>query len=283
MKNLIKISFLLLIIGGLFNSCDKLESTNGYYFNDTLSVTNNDTTQNSDTITNVKKVLLVDFTGIRCVNCPEAHEIIHQIQSLHPGQVVPIAFHVTNLARPSGDYVTNLRTDEGNEIASTFDITEIPIGLIDAFDKTQLKQRTQWAAIVDTCVTQKANVGLKIEYSLSDSTLNVNITMKSFKNLDNDPTLCVYLLEDSIITRQSADNDSGYIENYVQMNVFRKALTNVWGEQVSGLKNSGSQTTIKYSTTLSSKYNPNHCKVVAFLKNNSNFVINSQLTPYVTK
>lgn len=283
MKNIIKISFLLLIIGGLFFSCDKLEPTNGYYFSDTVSVNNNDTTTNSDSITNVKKVLLIDFTGIRCVNCPEAHEIIHQIQSIHPGQVVPVAFHVTLLAHPSGDYVTDLRTDEGNEIATTFDISEIPVGLIDAFDKTQLKQRTEWAAIVDTCVDKEPEAGLKIEYSLSDSTLKLNVTLKSFKDLDNDPLLCVYLLEDSIITRQRADNDSGYIENYVQMNVFRKSVTNVWGEQVSGLTNSDSQITMRYTTTLSSEYNPNHCKIVAFLKNNSNFVINSQVTPYVTE
>lgn len=282
MKKIIKILFLLSIISGLFYSCDRLEPTNGYYFSDTVSVNNNDTTQNTDSITKIKKVLLVDFTAIKCVNCPEAHEIIKQIETIHPGQVVPIAFHVTNLARPSGDYVTDLRTDEGNEIATTFDIFETPVGMIDAFDKNQIKQRSEWAAIVDSCINNEAEVGLKIQYSLSDNKLNVNVTMKSFQNLNNNPLLCVYLLEDSIITRQ-ASNDSGYIENYVQMNVFRKSITNVWGEQVSGLTNSGKEITMKYTTTLSDKYKPNHCKIVAFLKNSSNFVINSQVTSYVTE
>ncbi len=282
MKKIIKILFLLSIISGLFYSCDRLEPTNGYYFSDTVSVNNNDTTQNTDSITKIKKVLLVDFTAIKCVNCPEAHEIIKQIETIHQGQVVPIAFHVTNLARPSGDYVTDLRTDEGNEIATTFDIFETPVGMIDAFDKNQIKQRSEWAAIVDSCINNEAEVGLKIQYSLSDNKLNVNVTMKSFQNLNNNPLLCVYLLEDSIITRQ-ASNDSGYIENYVQMNVFRKSITNVWGEQVSGLTNSGKEITMKYTTTLSDKYKPNHCKIVAFLKNSSNFVINSQVTSYVTE
>lgn len=265
------------------NSCDQItKMPNSNYYTEETNINNNaDTT--SDSV--LRKALLIDFTGIRCVNCPEAHEIIKQIKTLHPERIVAIAFHGTSLAYPIAPYTTDLRTNEGNDIISTFGINAIPVGLINSFDKTTLLERQNWAATVDTSLEQKASVDLKIYYMYNSSNreLKTIVIMKALKDFTSDNLLSVYLLEDSIITRQATIEDPGYIENYTQLNVFRRAITNVWGEQISGFSHKGDVVTKEFVVKLDSNWNENNCKIVAFMRNNTNFVLNVEQSNYVTQ
>jgi len=281
MKNFL--SFIIILSSIIFiSSCDQIKKMdNTDYYVEGVSINNN--TQNTDSVS--RKTLLIDFTGIRCVNCPEAHEIINQIKTLHPNRVVAIAFHGTSLAYPIAPYKINLRTDEGNDVISTFGINAIPTGLINNFDKTKLQERQTWAATVDTSLEQNPSVEIKTFYcyNSSERELKTIILVRALKNMPDQNILSVYLLEDSIITRQATVEEPGYIENYVQLNVFRKGITNVWGEQVSGLSKTGDVITKEYSIILDTSWNENNCKIVAFLRNNSNFVLNAEESQYITK
>ena len=47
-----------------------------------------------DSTTIIKKVLIEDFTGFRCKNCPEAATELHAIEGLYEGKIVGIGIHV---------------------------------------------------------------------------------------------------------------------------------------------------------------------------------------------
>lgn len=277
--NIIVIFLFLLYI----SSCDQISKKpdSNYYVEGTNINTNLDTTGDSV----LRKALIIDFTGIRCVNCPDAHDIIKQIKTLHPGRIVAVAIHGTSLAYPIPPYKTDLRTTQGNDIINTFGINSIPVGLINSFDKTKLLQRELWAATIDTSLEQKAKVDLKIYnmFNSSNRELKTIVIIKALKDLNSDNLLSVYLLEDSIITRQATVEEPGYIDNYVQLNVFRSSITNVWGEQVSGLTHKGDVVTKEFITQLDTNWNENNCKIVAFIRNNSNFVLNAEQSNYVTQ
>ncbi len=258
----------------LFYSCDKIEPTNGsyYYIADTLSANNGEEPQDSV----IKKVLLIDFTGIRCVNCPNAHETIHQLQNVYPGKIVPVAIHGTSLAYPISPFVTDLRTEDGNTIINTFGINAIPVGLVDYFDKEHLTQLTAWADEVDAVINKQPKVGLKIENTVNteDSVINISVEITAMQKFTETAKLFVYILEDSIITKQ--ESEDGIIDNYVQLNVFRDAVSDVWGDNIfaSGVDSADVENK-NFSVNISSKWNVNNCKIVTFVADNSNKVLNA--------
>ena len=62
-----------------------------------------------------KTVLIKDFTGARCVNCPEAAEYAHELQHrLGEDRIFIMSVHAGFLAQPLGQF-PNFLTDEGTE------------------------------------------------------------------------------------------------------------------------------------------------------------------------
>ena len=69
------------------SACDKIE---GPY------IINSDSYVNPD-----KKVLVEDFTGHLCPNCPDAARELEAIHDIYPGQIISMAIHVSkSFARP---------------------------------------------------------------------------------------------------------------------------------------------------------------------------------------
>ena len=71
----------------------------------------------------IQKILIEDFTGHTCQNCPEAAEELHTIQSNYPSQVIGIAIHAGFFAEPENNdtsFTTDFRTEKGNSIHDKF-------------------------------------------------------------------------------------------------------------------------------------------------------------------
>lgn len=95
MKKILSLIFLVIIA---LAGCDKVEPPY------TQQNTNTDTTINN----NVKRVLIEEFTGHLCPNCPEASHIAENLQQLYPGKITIIAIHSGNFANlVSPNYMTD--------------------------------------------------------------------------------------------------------------------------------------------------------------------------------
>ena len=70
---------LVSIVALMFQGCDKIDAP---YLEKPVI---NDTT---DTNTYVQKVLIEDFTGHRCGNCPRAHEALKALEDLYGSKIV---------------------------------------------------------------------------------------------------------------------------------------------------------------------------------------------------
>lgn len=267
----------LILLFSLFYSCDIVEPTDNYYVIDTVS---NIIPDSVDKV--VKKVMLFDFTGIRCVNCPRAHETMHQLQSVYPDRLVEISVHGTSLAIPIGEYVTDLRTDDGTEMISTFGISAIPTGLVDYYDKNYLSSETAWADEVSNAIEDVPAVGISIQnsYNSSSNNLNISIEIISLTDFQNGLKLDVFVVEDSVITRQAIEESPGYEEEYVQMNVFRDAISNVWGDDIFVVGASvNDKDTKDYSYSFSADWNSENSRIIAFVFDENNKILNLQVEP----
>ena len=90
----------LLIIVTLFilmySSCDKISTPYALAKHGNIV----DTLVDLDTATQVKRVLLEDYTGHTCQNCPAAAAIAHNQEAVYNGKLIVLAVHAGYYALP---------------------------------------------------------------------------------------------------------------------------------------------------------------------------------------
>jgi hypothetical protein len=85
-----------------------------------------------------KNVLIEDFTGMLCINCPNAAEKVVEIQNYYgANRVIAVAIH-GDMPGLSG----NLKNDLGTEYYNRWGVESLPIGMVDR--KGGLQNYTSW-------------------------------------------------------------------------------------------------------------------------------------------
>lgn len=177
----------------------------------------------------VRKVLLEDFTGHRCPNCPEAADEIVALQRLFGDRMVVVAVHTTReFAAPyPPDYPPDYRTPAGATYYADYGMFFLPVGLINrlpmALTSTEVWiSHGDWSAVVPDRVNDEPELGVAIgPVSLDPATrrLRATITVVPYKNLSGDRNLTLYLTEDHIISPQL--NGATRIAEYEHRHVLR--------------------------------------------------------------
>src|ERR1700741_1300369 len=63
-----------------------------------------------------RKVLIEEFTGVRCVNCPDGSAEIENLLSLYGGNLVAVSIHSGFFSDPYPDNLYDFRTPEGDQL-----------------------------------------------------------------------------------------------------------------------------------------------------------------------
>ena len=219
-----------------------------------------------------KKVLIEDFTGHLCPNCPDAAEELEAIKSIYPDQIIGLAIHVsTTFARPSPAsqaplFQYDFRTQWGDEIDNYYAISDggLPKGMINriGFPENHKLGKDEWSTIVANEL--KKEIVFKI-YISSDST-SISIISESQKNNTGDYNLIVCLAENNIINYQKDGQTN--IDNYSHNHVLRSVLID---QQLSNTSNyiigQEIETSITYNLDDLEEYNINYSNNTAELGN----------------
>lgn len=210
-----------------------------------------------------KNVLVVDFTGQQCVNCPPANDEIHAMQQAYGSdRVVAVAMHSGPLGfRTRGRYL-GLATDEGDNYYNQWKIDAQPMGIIDYQGPYSYDG---WTAIVREHLKQSKAVDIAVaNSSVGDGTLSGTVSLTSLRG-EVDGRLQLWLLEDSIQAIQMLP-DGGRDLAYMHRHVYRKSINATDGQLVS--VSEGSTRTVDFSTALSPDWRTNQLWIVAFVYNN---------------
>ncbi|MDA9017799.1 Omp28 family outer membrane lipoprotein [bacterium] len=237
MMTLKKYLLLVLAVGYSFNSCDVIEEPfliEQEVVSDSCEAFIFPTQENY-----VKKVLLEDYTGHTCGNCPRAAEKADELKETYQNQLVVMAVHAGWFSNSSNSYPTDFTTDVGDSWNEHFGNSQAgnPNGMINRieFPSSHIFQYTQWEEKIGEQLEEDPTVGLQIKSSY-DSLLNlicIDVQTKILSSLSNEINITVVLLENKIISKQTdyaAEND--YIEDYEHKHVLRKGLNGAWGEPI---------------------------------------------------
>ena len=218
MKNIITLFSFILII----TSCDVVE---GPYEIDTGNITP------TDTNTYVKKILIEDFTGHTCQNCPSAAREIEAIHEVYGDKIIGLALHVsTGFAGPwtgSGKFEYDFRTKWGSEWDNFFNISNsgLPRGMVNRVGYPNLHKlgKDEWLAAVITELEKEIDFGISITSNITGNEAVITINTEILNNINGDYNLVVCLSESNIINWQKDGAED--VENYEHNHALRSLLS----------------------------------------------------------
>jgi hypothetical protein len=223
------------------------------------------------------KVLVEDFTGHRCGNCPRAHEEAAELLGTYGENLVVVAVHTGGFAVvvPQLGYTTDFNTPMGTELGEYYNADQegLPIGLVNRreWNGSPITRFANWSTYVANVLAEQPKIKLEVTptYDESDRSLAVAAHLEYFTTGDASHHIVALITEDSIIAKQE-DYALGAHEDYVHNHVLRTTLTNgTWGEPVKGNQIFlGEKIDLNFTTTLDSAWVPAHCHLVVYVHNN---------------
>lgn len=262
-----KISILLcLTLVGVFTSCDVIEAP----------YTKKVVTDTTTTGAVKRKVLLEEFTGHICTNCPDAHRLIKQLETTYGDKLIAVGIHAGGLAEPSAEHPADFRTDEGNTLFDQFKVTGIPIGMVNRtkYDgkSSFVLGRASWGQFIASESAKEPEIKIELTTTANESTKSITGTSKFTYLKDQTTKLYVtyYVVEDSITSYQL---DAGVdIPDYNHMHVLRASFAGAFGEELTSeatvAKNTAITKNISYTIPSGKNWNFENLKLVCFVHTN---------------
>lgn len=184
-----------------------------------------------------RPVLIEDFTGQACVNCPNATAAIHELQETYGEEnVIAVAIHCGPFAHQKSNmgnaFLSDLGTNLGDEYYKHWDIRAQPTLMINRSSLIDIPQ--ELPAVVANELKKTSTVHFDaVEFSNNAVLVNLSSSDRVEGRLQ------VWIVEDSINVKdpqtkyQQFMPDGSRRQDYVHNHVFRASLTNdAYGEPV---------------------------------------------------
>lgn len=210
-----------------------------------------------------KNVLIEDFTGQRCSNCPNGTKIIEQLQEQYGDQVIAVSIHSGPFGKTATGNLLPLTTETGCEYYDRWGVESQPGAKIDRSGNV-LYNVQEWVNAVQNNLGFLSEVKMEVETRLKDNTIDIMLKEEAYGPFNG--KLQVWVLEDCIVGAQIMPDGSTNRE-YVHNHVFRTAVNGTWGEDFSIDK--GESKGQQLSQTINAAWNTDRLSIVAFIYNDN--------------
>jgi len=223
--------------------------------------------------TTVKKALLEEFTGVRCVNCPKAQAEVANLQSesVYGENLIAVSYHAGFFSEPYPESTNNFTTNTGTDILNFLD-TPIgyPSGVVNRrqFEGErglQIIQFATWGGFVAQALDDDALIAITIKNSfVPDSRLlSTVVEITPLALIAEDLNITVLITENNVESVQLTGD--GIVDDYAQKHVFRTMLTGNFGNPISASLQISIPNQETFSFTLPEDWVAENCSVVAFV------------------
>ncbi len=222
-----------------------------------------------------RAVLVEEYTGVKCVNCPQGHRVLEDIEevintdrNLELGVgVIVVGIHIPNWGQDA---------EKGGLIApEAYTIAPQSVSPPQATINrcSGILNRDQWAKhIIDEIyIEPDVKFSPSILAELNGTSIKITGRVESSQNFP-DATLHVWIVEDNIVKTQNL-SDGSRDKNYVHKNVFRACVNGVNGKDFPLQRNSARE--FSYSFALNPDWKAENLRVVAFVETDAEGVLNA--------
>lgn len=185
-----------------------------------------------DPVVPSRVVLIEDFTGQNCVNCPDAHAVIEQLEEQYPGSIVAVSIHAGSFAF-SKEYTSfeanyiGLGTEEGQLYNDSWNVESWPSGVVNR--RGGPANYDTWATTVRDELAREADIALDLSAKLEGNDIKIDVKLEPQADIDG--YLQVWVIESGIVAFQRSLGH-GTIRDYVHNHVFRATVNGQNGEQI---------------------------------------------------
>jgi len=225
-------------------------------------------------VNNGRKVVMEEFTGVRCVACPAGSKEIENLLDFYGEQLIAVSIHSGFFANPLPANNYDFKIPAGEQLDDFLGpVSGWPRATVNRFafaGEPELPvAATTWAGYIQQLLAQPPRVLLDITNAFDEGSreLDIVVEVTAQDQIDESLNITVMVLETNIKDAQltpettQQEPDTAYIHRHV----LREVVTNVTGDEISTGWSLGQTTNYSFSTTIDANWVSDNCSVVAFL------------------
>lgn len=231
---------------------------------------NNNTAVSITAVSNIvpRKVLIEEFTGQNCPNCPSGKQRVEE-GLRHLDNVVLICHHIgfgedRMTARGSQNLLFFYGRNDGTSYAPAIMFDRTPTTGEPGPVTTIPESKSISERITERQKTgAQVTIGIDQKFNAADRELSIDVALQQVKGMPlvgNTPVLTVALIENGVIAFQSPNYD-----DYQHDEVVRQFVTAPLGDEIT--LSADQPTTYSYTAKISPDFNEKNMAVVAFVSN----------------
>ncbi|MBQ9144573.1 MAG: Omp28 family outer membrane lipoprotein [Paludibacteraceae bacterium] len=265
MKSNIQISLcsLLLILGSLLTACQVIPQDEQLI----------EVFTPADSTSFKRTSLLIEFSGWRCVNCPNAAEVAHGLKEQYGEELIVVVMHPESNpnTRYGNNQSVNYTCPEADSIyvhMGGTSTTPFPTGNVNMMNTSGVGagyffSENTWATLLSQASREVTRVRIEQEIThTNDNSIDIEVNITNQTDHLIDATLQVWLTEDNIVGKQKMpDNTTN--DAYIHNHLLRASISPLWGTKSSIA--TGESDVCIYHYTLPDKVIAENCNVVSIL------------------
>lgn len=204
----------------------------------------------------MRTILVEEYTGQKCSNCPAAARLLHNIQSSYGANMIVVSMH----AARTGLTTSALASTEANTLGDAWGLPlQLPLIMINRDDlagKRYNQNTSQWRGLVGELISKPSSYKIELgQVTHNAGKLNISVSLPQ-GDLQT-ARLHLWLVEDV----QAWQTNTTELNNYQHRNVLRRSLTHI----TDGESMPARTITREFSTQDSKVTNWSHAKLIAFV------------------
>lgn len=218
-----------------------------------------------------KQVLIEEFTGVRCVNCPAGSQAIEDLLAIHGDQLVAVSIHAGSFAPPYPESQYDFRTPDGDNLLNYlgfplgFPTAVVNRTVFDGETRLQIAQ-SLWPGYIAQVVAEdpQVKIGIEMDYAPESRAMKASTTLYVQETLPIDEyKITALVTEDGVADWQ--ETPDGKQEDYVHKHIFRDIITNTTGDLITEDLIAGAEIEIDFDYDLPLEWDANNCHLVVFV------------------
>ncbi len=220
-----------------------------------------------------RQVLIEEFTGVRCVNCPAGSAFIEDLLAANAPQLIAVSIHAGEFAPPYPQSLFDFRTTEGDQLLSYLgEPFGYPTAVVNRkkyegqFD-LQLGQG-EWAGYITEEKEASPKVRIDVEPIFNGASRELKVQVSLFIDeeiAESDVRLSVMITESGLKDLQLTPASSQPNPEYGHKHVLRGMMTNYDGFQLNEPLVPSAKIEKSFTKTLPDTWREENCKIIAFV------------------
>ena len=215
-----------------------------------------------------RTVLLEDFTGQMCTNCPDGNRLITSLQEQYGENIIAVGIHAGVFGIGENEYegLVGLMQPEGDEYAKRWNIEAYPSAVIDRCSGA-IKTTSDWSKAVRDEMSKATDLNIELSATADDNIITITTKLQPGSNISGKLQLWI---TESNITAFQIDNGNNLMD-YVHNHVCRASVNGIWGEDIT--LNANIFPELTHTIAIKDNWNKDNLAVVAFVYNDKEGVI----------